>query len=65
MLYAEQAATFACVNLSKMLANFSAVEYALNQAREEARHISGFNQYYNEAISEIEESIAIKHNLIE
>ncbi|AZS49719.1 ferritin-like domain-containing protein [Entomomonas moraniae] len=45
MLYAEQAATFACVNLSKMLANFSAVEYALNQAREEARHISGFNQY--------------------
>lgn len=45
MLYAEQAATFACVNLSKMLANFSAVEYALNQAREETRHISGFNQY--------------------
>lgn len=44
-LYAEQAAMLGAVTLAKLVDRPEALEYALNQAREEARHMIAFYDY--------------------
>lgn len=44
-LYGEQGALSLSLSLGEMLGNPDAVEYAANQAREEARHVSAFSKY--------------------
>lgn len=44
-LYGEQGALSLSLSLADLLGNPDAVEYAVNQAREEARHVSAFTRY--------------------
>lgn len=44
-LYGEQAALLTCLKEADELSDPSAVEYAINQAREESRHQHGFQRY--------------------
>ena len=45
LLHGEQAAFCLCTQMSSMLLDPGAQEYAANQAREEARHVSAFSRY--------------------
>lgn len=44
-LYGEQGALSLSLSLADIVGNPDAVEYAVNQAREEARHVSAFTRY--------------------
>ena len=45
LLHGEQAAMSLCTNLCNMLVDPGAQEYASNQAREEARHVTAYSKY--------------------
>ncbi|OUS24543.1 hypothetical protein A9Q99_24415 [Gammaproteobacteria bacterium 45_16_T64] len=47
LLHGEQAALMLCSQMSMSLLDPGAQEYAANQAREEARHVTAFSRYVN------------------